>query len=210
MLSDLKLNMSLLQTHAHTHVHIQIHTSFLRLNDNRNSFTQVEGRPWLEPMAAAGCAHSWAPLQPSLRPSCFTSSVKMFLSPRQFLTNPKLMLSARCWILGWVLCLTATLSVSCPFPSAWESCNTQQQAGCLLVLLLPLLPCTCRGECWLVLSHMHTFSGVLIQPWKKGFDEAKWGYYTFLGWDVIRQQRKFWVLPGSIKARDRAASLGEW
>lgn len=139
--------MSLLQTHAHTHVRIQIHNSFLRLNDNRNSFMRVEeGRPRLEPMTAAGCAHSWAPLQPSLRPSCFTSSVKMFLSPRQFLTNLKLRLSARCWILGWVLCLTATLSLSWPFPSVSESCNKQQQAGSSFVLPLPRLPSTPGGE----------------------------------------------------------------
>lgn len=69
--------------HTLTHVHMQIRNSFLSLNDNRNNFMRVEeGRPWLEPMTAAGCAHSRAPLQASLRPSYFTSSVKMFLSPR--------------------------------------------------------------------------------------------------------------------------------
>lgn len=179
--------MSLLQTHAHTHVRIQIHNSFLRLNDNRNSFMRVEeGRPRLEPMTAAGCAHSWAPLQPSLRPSCFTSSVKMFLSPRQFLTNLKLRLSARCWILGWVLCLTVTLSPSWPFPSVSESCNKQQRAGSSSVLPLFFLfvACPLHLEERLLApaqpNRGHTFSGVLIQPWKRGVDKGKWGNYVCL------------------------------
>lgn len=140
--------MSLLQIHACTHVCIQIHNSFLRLNDNRNSFTRVEeGRPRLEPMTAAGCAHSWAPLQPSLRPSCFTSSVKMFLSPRQFLTNLKLRLSARCWILGWVLCLTMTLSMSSPFPLLSESCNRQVLRLFFLLLSCPVGTEDSAGSC---------------------------------------------------------------
>lgn len=162
--------------HTHTHVHIQIHNSFLRLNDNRNSFTRVEeGRPRPEPMTAAGCAHSWASLQASLRPSCFTSRVKMFLSPRQFLTNLKLRLSARRWISGWVPCLTATLSASCPFPSVSERCNRQQQAGRFFVwsssssavlysertTLTPAQP-----------NHGHTFSSALIRPWKRGVEEG--------------------------------------